>query len=352
MLHAKVALLGFAEDAEAPISNIRLVVSTGNWTPASIDRQIEMLWIAGTDFNRTPPPTSASEIVEACRFFNNLMSAETHHGPLFQPLPSVPRLDELQRKASELPKKRKSRFIHSIAQPLLPQIVGCLPRPEKKWNFLYLGSGFYEQDTDGGKKPIIINRIEKSLSSRLQQNASKSVLVNLHQAGAIASWRQGQEWERGWELLKPQNDRILHAKFIAAGRKAYGQYRDVAVYLGSGNLSKAGLLTSLATDGQSERFVCSVRASNRHCGQRVAVLYGDGELFACRNCYQLAYESQQEGPFLRSIRRSQKIRMRLGGSLDPFGPIPEKPRGMWRRTYDRHCATLARVEHRVDFLAR
>jgi hypothetical protein len=82
------------------------------------------------------------------------------------------------------------------------------------------------------------------------------------------------------------------------------------------------------------------------------VLYSDGELFACRNCYQLAYESQQEGPFLRSIRLSQKIRMRLGGSLDPFGPIPEKPRGMWKRIYERHCAALACAERNLDFLAR
>ena len=27
-----------------------------------------------------------------------------------------------------------------------------------------------------------------------------------------------------------------------------------------------------------------------------------------------------------NVSRSQKIRMRLGGSPDPFGPIPERPR--------------------------
>ena len=60
---------------------------------------------------------------------------------------------------------------------------------------------------------------------------------------------------------------------------------------------------------------------------------------------ELAYASQQKNPLVRNVSRSQKIRMRLGGSPeDIFGPIPERPRGMWRRTYERHCAVLARIE--------
>jgi hypothetical protein len=47
----------------------------------------------------------------------------------------------------------------------------------------------------------------------------------------------------------------------------------------------------------------------------------------------LAYASQQEKPMFRNLRKSQKIRIRLGGSPDPFEPFPEKPRGMHRRTY-------------------
>jgi hypothetical protein len=103
-------------------------------------------------------------------------------------------------------------------------------------------------------------------------------------------------------------------------------------------------------DGRRPWFCCSVRTNGRYCGRRVAVLFGDGELFGCRNCYQLAYESQQENPFLRSIQRSEKIRMLLGGPPNPFGPLPKKPVGMWRRTYDRHCATLARMSAASTFL--
>jgi hypothetical protein len=68
---------------------------------------------------------------------------------------------------------------------------------------------------------------------------------------------------------------------------------------------------------------------------RVAVLYLAGEVFACRKCYGLAYASQQGGLLFRNLRKSQGIRMRLGGSPDPFAPFPAKPRRMHRRTYRR-----------------
>ena len=39
--------------------------------------------------------------------------------------------------------------------------------------------------------------------------------------------------------------------------------------------------------GRRPWFVCSVYSGGRYCGRRVAVLYGAGELFACRRCYGL-----------------------------------------------------------------
>ena len=85
--------------------------------------------------------------------------------------------------------------------------------------------------------------------------------------------------------------------------------------------------------GRRPWFICSVRSNRQYCGRRVAVLYAAGELFACRSCYNLAYESQQGSPVQRSLSQSLKIRVRLGGSPDPLGPFPEKPCGMHWRTY-------------------
>ena len=65
--------------------------------------------------------------------------------------------------------------------------------------------------------------------------------------------------------------------------------------------------------GRRPWFCCAVRANGRFCGRRVAVLYGDGKSFACRNCHQLAYQP-------------------AGRSLSPqHQAIPENPDASWRQ---------------------
>jgi hypothetical protein len=93
--------------------------------------------------------------------------------------------------------------------------------------------------------------------------------------------------------------------------------------------------TACHLGGRRPWFVCSVYSGGRYCGRRVAVLYGAGELFACRRCYGLAYESQYEAVHHRGLGRARKIRMRLGGSPNMLEPFPEKPKGMHWRTYER-----------------
>ncbi len=82
--------------------------------------------------------------------------------------------------------------------------------------------------------------------------------------------------------------------------------------------------------GQRPWFLCPASG----CGRRVALLYGGG-IFACRHCYQLAYESQRETDYDRAARRADKIRDRLGweqGILNPKGW--RKPKGMHWKTFE------------------
>jgi hypothetical protein len=82
-------------------------------------------------------------------------------------------------------------------------------------------------------------------------------------------------------------------------------------------------------------FICPGVVDGVTCGRRVAKLHGSGRYFLCRHCYCLAYASQSEGTLDRAIRRASKIRQRLGGDSGDVAPFPQKPKGMWQRTYER-----------------
>ncbi len=93
--------------------------------------------------------------------------------------------------------------------------------------------------------------------------------------------------------------------------------------------------------GSRPWFLCPVRG----CGRRVAVLYG-GEVFACRHCHGIVYESQHEPAHYRALRKLQKIREKLGGSGNMAEDFPGKPKGMQWRTYRRLCHEYENSEAR------
>ena len=93
--------------------------------------------------------------------------------------------------------------------------------------------------------------------------------------------------------------------------------------------------------GERVWFLCPARG----CSRRVAVVYG-GSIFACRHCYQLAYDSQREAPYSRALSRAQAIRMKLGGSPNMAEDFPDKPKGMHWRTYDLLCREAEDAQNR------
>jgi hypothetical protein len=82
-------------------------------------------------------------------------------------------------------------------------------------------------------------------------------------------------------------------------------------------------------------FLCPGVVDGVACGRRVAKLHGAGRYFLCRRCHRLAHASQGEAAWDRALRRANKIRARLGGEPGMASPFPDRPKGMWRRTYAR-----------------
>jgi len=81
------------------------------------------------------------------------------------------------------------------------------------------------------------------------------------------------------------------------------------------------------------------------CGRRVCLLYHlDGQVI-CRTCARLWYRAQRTSSNARKFLAMRKIRRKLGdyGQIS-LSQVPPKPPRMWRKTYARHLASLARIE--------
>jgi hypothetical protein len=69
------------------------------------------------------------------------------------------------------------------------------------------------------------------------------------------------------------------------------------------------------------------------CGRRVAILYG-GANIACRHCFNLAYPCTREGKAERAMRRSNRIRARLGWKPGFWSECGSRPKYMHEHTYN------------------
>ena len=75
--------------------------------------------------------------------------------------------------------------------------------------------------------------------------------------------------------------------------------------------------TACRLGGHRPGFVCPIYSDGQYCGRRVALLYGAGELFACRCCYRVAYAGQHEALYFRDLKKAQ-IASRPTGSCSQF----------------------------------
>jgi hypothetical protein len=160
----------------------------------------------------------------------------------------------------------------------------------------------------------------------------RSIDVNrLHREGCLEpGWRGGWHWTRGGEKMASINLRTEADRLCLAFRVRIdgGEWENVEE-----NIDIIRVFCRFG--GSRPYFLCPAVLNGIPCGRRVANLHGLGRYFLCRHCYRLAYASQSEGSWDRALRRSNKIRHRLGGEPGSVKTFPERPKGMWRRTYKR-----------------
>jgi hypothetical protein len=169
-------------------------------------------------------------------------------------------------------------------------------------------------------------------AGRDKVEACRSIDINrLHKTGCLGpGWSGGWQWTRdgervAWINLRAEMDRVhLSYRWRVAG----AEWKDVEETV---RIVRA----PCRFGGSRPYFICPGIVNGVTCGRRVAKLHGSGRYFLCRHCYRLAHASQSESKWDRALRRANKIRQRLGGDPGMASPFPGRPKGMWRRTYDR-----------------
>jgi hypothetical protein len=152
----------------------------------------------------------------------------------------------------------------------------------------------------------------------------------------------GWQWTQNGEVvasiqMRAEDDRVI---LMYRHRSSGGEWKDEQYPVRI-------VRTPCNLGGARPWFICPALG----CGRRAAKLYLGQRYFACRRCYDLAYQSQRENGYGRSLLKAQRIRMRLGGSANMTLPFPPKPKGMRWRTYNRLWAMgNAAAQHSIEGL--
>ena len=182
-------------------------------------------------------------------------------------------------------------------------------------------------------------------SGRGKVDECRSIDVSrLHKEGCLQPG-----WSGGWQWTNNE-ERVAWINLRAAADCVHLSYR---VRIGDGEWENVDETVRIVRvpcrfGGSRAYFVCPGVVNGITCGRRVAKLYGPSRYFLCRQCYRLVNASQSESEWDRAIRRTRKIRQRFRGDPNIDAPFPKKPKGMWRRTYERLHERALKAEMAAD----
>lgn len=94
-------------------------------------------------------------------------------------------------------------------------------------------------------------------------------------------------------------------------------------------------------------FRCGNVTEGRACQRFAVKLFRTADRFRCRKCAQVSYRSQSRTKFKRISDRSDLLRSKMRGKAGVLNPTPEKPKGMWWRTYHREIKRIQEADARV-----
>ncbi len=166
----------------------------------------------------------------------------------------------------------------------------------------------------------------------------------LHREGCLSpGCYSGWDWKRDGERVASISMRTEENRIVLSYRRRLedGEWQSIEELVSI-------VRVPCSYGGSRPYFICPGVVNGRVCIRRVIKLYGPGRYFLCRHCYRLAYASQREDQIDRTLRRANKIRQSLGGDPGMASVFPERPKGMWRRTYRRLRELTFRAEFAAD----
>ncbi|WP_180847729.1 hypothetical protein [Stenotrophomonas maltophilia] len=279
LLHAKVALLGFRHQSEPEKWCVRLVVSTGNWTRQTVEDSLDLSCQVEVD-SATLGDALSQECVDiiAARDWlkwlvglhdTRLLEAPAPMGAGAAAANLAAWLAVCSRYQPAL-RERRARFVHNRSRSLLDGVLNAVERHDKpKATRLAMGSGFFESPGLPGKSGAppcasVPLQIVKKLKARglLDKRAALELHVNptacqaiAHSIAELARHPEHAIHVHAAKVADVIGDayrgRALHAKFMAAARaeRNGSNWAHVWVYLGSGNLTPAGMMLPMSPEG-------------------------------------------------------------------------------------------------------
>lgn len=230
LLHAKMALIKYKKGAN---TLYRLIVMTGNFTMASLNQQIEMIW--SHDYETSDP--YLNDLIQAANFLQKLLHNHTTNYSEVQNNVDI-LIEEIQ---SMKKGKITSRFLHSIDSPLMVQVLEKMKTFKKeryKHNNVIFGSPFLQENLS--KDNFVINEFIDKLSSEEIIHSKTNYFLQTISANLTRDLGDACK-NRDIEIFTTNDKRrTLHSKYILLSNQRDGVLYDNVFYVGSGNLTMNG----------------------------------------------------------------------------------------------------------------